>query len=165
MYLDITENTEVNIDDIFDNFDLNILENDSALYPCAAHNMQLIINDCMKSDLYVQLIDKCKSIVKKGRCSTIIANELRQLNLNLKKCNITRWNSTLFMLRSVIKLKSEHVKQIAENYSSNKNKVLEIKNLFTLSLIEKETINELVHILEIFEWVTNELQSNLKLYY
>ena len=57
------------------------------------------------SSEYEALIEKVsKNLVTKSKCCVAIAVELRALNIQLCKKNLTRWNSTLFMIRSVLKL-------------------------------------------------------------
>jgi hypothetical protein len=73
--------------------------------PCLAHNIQLVIKDGMKlDDESNKLLDHVsKKIVNKSKSSSIIAAELRKFDKKLNKKNITRWNSILFMVRSVLK--------------------------------------------------------------
>ena len=74
--------------------------------PCVAHNIQLVIKDGLNlSEDYNILIEKIsKNIVTKSKCCTAIAEGLRVLNKKLCKKNITRWNSTFFMINSVLKM-------------------------------------------------------------
>ena len=80
--------------------------------PCLAHNIQLVIKDGLKlDDEYNKLLDHVsKNIVNKSKSSSIIAAELRKFDKKLNKKNITRWNSILFMVRSVLKLAPEEMK-------------------------------------------------------
>ena len=72
---------------------------------CAAHSGQLTLKDGLKLDeAYTNLIKKIsKDIVSKSKCSLLIAEEVRKIDKVLKNYVITRWNSILFMIRSVFK--------------------------------------------------------------
>ena len=130
--------------------------------PCVAHNLQLVIKDGFKlSDDYNVLIDKVsKNIVSKSKCSTAVAEELRELNKKLCKRNLTRWNSTLFMIRSVLKLTPFDFTAIKNNLPIKSKKQRELKKNFNLSEQERAMLHELKEILEMFEFVTDEIQTN-----
>ncbi len=83
-------------------------EPDFAYIPCAAHNIQLVIKDGLKLNTnYTALVKKVSWIVSKARNTCTIAEELRNLNKFLNKCVVTRWNSILFMIRSVLRITAE----------------------------------------------------------
>ncbi len=99
-----SEATEEDVD-----LDFDIVEApkvDLAYLPCAAHNIQLVVNDGLNLDTtYTQLINKVsKNIVSKSKVVAVIAEEIRALSKSLYKSVVTRWNSILFMIRSVLKL-------------------------------------------------------------
>jgi len=130
--------------------------------PCLAHNLQLVIKDGLNLDKdFEKLINHVSSnIVSKSKQSSIIAAELRKLNKKLNKKNITRWNSILFMVRSVLKISTEQLNSIRNSMPSRNKKELEAKNKFKLSDKEREMLEELKDVLEMFEFVTDEFQSN-----
>jgi len=101
-----------------------------------------------------------KNIVSKSKFSHLIAEELANINLKLTTKNATRWNSTLFMIRSVLKLTPDQLVAIKEKMPSKTKKQRKAKSNFSLSQLEREKILELKQLLEMFEFVTNELQSN-----
>ena len=72
---------------------------DYSYLPCAAHNIQLVVKDGLKLD-----VEYTALIVSKSRTSSTIAEELRNLNKYVNKCVVTRWNSILFMIRSVLRI-------------------------------------------------------------
>ena len=130
--------------------------------PCLAHNIQLVIKDGLNlSEDYNELIKHVSSdIVSKSKSSSFIAAELRKFNKKLKKKNITRWNSILFMVRSVLKLSPEQMKVVRSQMPSRTIAEREVKNKFDLTSIEREKLEELKEVLEMFEFVTDEFQSN-----
>lgn len=90
---------------------------------------------------------------------------MRELEIKLQKQNLTRWNSILFMIRSVLRLTPEHFKKIrtsmiAKLKGSGDFKKRETIRNFTLSDEERRMLTELVELLECFEFVTNQLQTN-----
>jgi hypothetical protein len=133
-----------------------------AYVPCGAHNIQLVIKDGLKLNTeYTNLINRVgKDIVNKTKVSTLIAEELRQFNKKLNKKNATRWNSILFMIRSVLKLSPDEFKAIRLKMSTKTAEQRETKKKFDLSKEDREMLEELKVVLEMFEFVTDEFQSN-----
>jgi hypothetical protein len=127
-----------------------------------AHNVQLVIKDGLKlNNDFERLINHVsKDIVSKSKCSLVIAEELRQFNKKLNKQNVTRWNSVLFMIRSVLKLKPEEMKKMRQEMPTKTSEPREIKSKFDLSYIDRLKLQVLKDLLEMFEFVTDELQSN-----
>jgi hypothetical protein len=85
---------------------------------------------------------------------------LANINLKLTTKNATRWNSTLFMIRSLLKVTPDQLVAIKEKMPSKTKKQRKAKSNFSLSQLEREKILELKQLFEMFEFVTNELQSN-----
>ncbi len=107
-------------------------------------------------DEYNKLIDKVsKNIVSKARCCTYIADELRKLNKFVLKSNVTRWNSILFMIRSVLSLSPQDFKTIGANLPSKSKKQKLVKSNFDLLQHEREMLLELKDVLEILELATD----------
>ena len=76
-----------------------------AYIPCCAHNLQLVLKDGFKLDkTYENLLKNVSLIVSKSKQSAIIAELLRDLDKFLHKNILTRWNSILFLIRSVLKI-------------------------------------------------------------
>ena len=123
--------------------------------PCAAHNIQLVIKDGLNfDDRYSKLIDRISTdIVSKSKFSHHLAEELRLLDVKLCKQNLTRWNSILFMVRSVLKLSSEQYRNIREEMkdrnSSNRMKEtalqIQTRKNFGISDLERKMLEELVN--------------------
>ena len=130
--------------------------------PCVAHHIQLVIKDGfnLNADLKA-LIDKIsKNIVTKSKCCTAVAEELHALNKKLCSRNLTRWNSTLFMVRSVLKLSPNEMTSIRNKLPKRTAKQKETRNNFSIDEKERKMLEELKQLLEMFEWVTDELQYN-----
>jgi len=133
-----------------------------AYIPCAAHNIQLVIKDGLVFDAKItSLINKIsKNIVSKSKFSYAIAEELRNLNIKLRTKNVTRWNSILFMVRSVLKLTPADFSTIQQSLPRTSRKQQEVKANFALSSTDRAILKELVELLESFEFVTNQLQGD-----
>jgi hypothetical protein len=64
---------------------------------------------------YEQLIKKVsKDIVSKTKVSNLIAEEINAIEKVLKNYVITRWNSILFIIRSVLKLTDKDFKMLRD---------------------------------------------------
>ena len=132
-----------------------------AYMPCLAHNLQLVIKDGLKiSDDYNALIQHvAQDIVSKTKSSSIIAAELRKLNKKLNKKNLTRWNS-MFMIRSVLQLSPDQMSSIRKAMPTRCKSEREIKSKFDPTLPDRRKLEEIQEVLEMFEFVTDEFQSN-----
>ena len=129
---------------------------DFAYLPCAAHNIQLVVKDDLHLDeKYTKLIKKVVWIVSKSKNCTSIAEELRKLNKF-----VARWNSILFMIRSVLKITPEEWAFLRGrmNRKSYKDEQRYLKFLITEQ--ERSMFLELQIVLNMFELITDEFQSN-----
>jgi hypothetical protein len=110
-----------------------------------AHNIQLVVKDGLKlNPEYNALIDRVSTnIVTKSQLSHVIAEELRNLNIKLNTKNVTRWNSILFMVRSVLKLSPQDLKQIRDQLPNKTSDEKEKRKKFDISEIEREMLMEL----------------------
>lgn len=132
-----------------------------AYLACAAHNGQLVLKDGLKLDeAYTILIKKVsKDIVSKTRISLILAEEIRKIDKTLKNYVITRWNSILFMIRSVLKLTEDDFNSLRSHIKKDTKKRKKVHNKFRLSETERAMLIELESLLNLFDWMTNEFQS------
>ncbi len=130
--------------------------------PCAARNIQIVIKDGFKlSEEYNKLIDKVsKNIVTKRKYCIAVAEELQLFNKKLCSRNITRWNSTLFMVRLVLKLTPTDFATIKSKLPNKTKKQKEVKKNFYIDETERNMLQELKDLLDMFEWVTDEQQTN-----
>ena len=132
-----------------------------AYLPCCAHNIQLVLKDGFKLDkTYEDLLKKVSMIVSKSKQSSIIAELLRDLDKFLHKNILTRWNSILFLIRSILKLSPTEFTQIRNSLPTNTTKQKATKKMFKLEKDEREMLAELRDLLGSFEFVTNEFQTN-----
>ena len=105
--------------------------------PCCAHNIQLVVKDSLKLDeAYSKLLTKVSSdIVSRSKVSHLIAEEVRRLDKSLYKAVVTRWNSILFMIRSVLKPTPTDFATIRKEISTKSVRQKEIKKKFYLTAI------------------------------
>jgi Tfp pilus assembly PilM family ATPase len=82
------------------------------------------------------------------------------MKLKFSKKNATRWNSVLFMVRSVLKATPQQLQYIQSQMPSNSQKAKQARREFQISSTERVMLLELKELLELFEIATNELQSN-----
>ena len=152
------EDEPVDLDDTEN--DADELETVLSYLSYAAHNIQLVVKDGLKlDDSYSVLIKKVsKNIVCKSKASTYIAAKIRILELTLQKSVITRWNSILFMIRSVLRLTDQDFVDIRNKMTARTEKQKLFKKNFKLERVEREMLVELRELLEMFEFVTNEFQ-------
>ena len=76
---------------------------------------------------------------------------------------MTRWNSSLAMAKSVLKLTSQEYLKIRESLSNKGYKTEAHQRAirhFDLKYSDRMLLEELVDLLEPFEWATDEFQSN-----
>ena len=95
-----------------------------------------------------------------SKYSHAIAKELRTLNIKLAKKILTRWNSILFMVRSVLKLSPADFVKIQKSLPNKSFKQKETRANFEITSTECAILKELVELLESFEFVTNQLQGD-----
>ena len=134
-----------------------------AYIPCAAHNIQLVLKDGLTfdADFSVLINQVSKDIVSKSKFSILIAEELRSFDKKLCKRVVTRWNSVLFMIRSVLKVSIEEFDLIKSKLRSKAVSLKKAANSFSLSLLERCMPTELCSLLALFEFVTDELQGDV----
>jgi hypothetical protein len=103
----------------------------------------------------VTYVYKCKS-----KQSSIIAEELRKFGIKLCQHCATRWNTYLFVTKSVLKLSQEQYKEVRESMRKSTPKEQAARAAFGLTLVEREMLTELKDVLEMFQFCQLELQSN-----
>lgn len=113
-----------------------------------------MIKDGLNStDAFQALITKVAYIVGRCRKSSAVQEELRNYRISLLKRNDTRWNSILFMIRSVLKLSPDEIKSLVGLLPKTKERP-------KISSYEREQLVELKYVLELFEQFTNNMQSD-----
>ncbi len=84
-------------------------------------------------DEYTKLIKKVsKDIVSKTKISNIIAEEIRNLEKISLTYVITRWNSILFMIRSVLRLTDEDFRSVRDKMPRKTKKQRKTRKNFEL---------------------------------
>lgn len=115
---------------------------------CYAHSLQLVVKDGLKecSPHLKTIITKASNIVSFVRKS-VNATEILEDENKLQASNTTRWNSQLYMLRSILKVPEEKLNMTDCKYK--------------LSSYERKLLNELCTILEPFEKATLLVQKEI----
>ncbi|KAI4818229.1 hypothetical protein KUCAC02_011581 [Chaenocephalus aceratus] len=123
-------------------------------HPCLAHTINLMVRDALK--VMKPTLDKVKGMVeffhKSTRATEKLKSTHRQMDmpeLRLKQDCVTRWNSTLYMLKRVLESKDAIISTLA----------LINAHLDALDQEEWEALQETCTVLEPFEQVTVEISS------
>ena len=117
-------------------------------HSCFAHILQLVVKDGMaRAGPIDTVIKKCSKFVSFVRKSTI-ATDILQGQIRLQANNVTRWNSQLKMIKSVLSISSDIFKKLSEIDGSPPKLTLHDKNL----------LNDIVEILAPFEEATDFVQ-------
>ncbi|PAA54929.1 hypothetical protein BOX15_Mlig006260g3 [Macrostomum lignano] len=132
--------------------DSNFSENIGGSVSCAAHKLNLIVQDALKQQPCVEaIIGKCRRFVSSMHHSTTSQGRFEKLQKALElpqhklKCDVpTRWNSTLHMLQRVLEQQSAISAFVAdrsdfEEISSNEFTIIE-KVVNLLSIFEELTL-------------------------
>ena len=82
-YEEVDSNSLADTEKIDETIPYNDDDDNLSYLPCAAHNIQLVIKDCLKLEVFKELIKKTSSIGSKCRRSIPVAEELRKLNKKL----------------------------------------------------------------------------------
>lgn len=113
--------------------------------PCFAHSLQLVLRDALDDAGSIKnLLSKVQKLVAFCHKSTN-ATEILEGIQKLQPANVTRWNSQLKMLRSVLKVPNDVL--------------TELHCPIQLSAYELKIIHELCEVLEPFEEVTDRCQA------
>ena len=123
---------------------------------CFAHTLQLVINDGILSQRYVQdILAKCRRIVGHFKHSQLAYSRLKVIQTNLgmpqlclKQDIVTRWNSTLYMLQSIIAQKVALAAYTTEN-----------DDIPQLSSHQLEIIDKVITVLQPVEDITKSISS------
>lgn len=113
--------------------------------PCFTHTLQLVLRDALDDAASIKsLLGKVQKLVAFCHKSTHAAEALEGMH-KLQPANVTRWNSQLKMLRSVLKVPNDVL--------------AELHCPIQLSPYELKIIQELCEVLEPFEEVTDRCQA------
>lgn len=115
-------------------------------HACFAHILQLVIKDGMKkAGQITTVIRRCAKLVSFVRKSTIAADVLEK-EYRLQNDNLTRWNSQLKMIRSVLKVPED--------------KLALLGDAPTMTSHDRNVLKDLVEILTPFEDATDIVQTS-----
>ena len=113
-------------------------------HACFAHTLQLVIKDGLKKAGQLNtVIKKCSKIVSFTRRSTVAADTLEG-EKRLQADNVTRWNSQLKMIRSVLSIPA--------------SKLSEVEGIPTLTAHDRNLLQDILEILTPFEEATDFVQ-------
>ena len=113
-------------------------------HACFAHVLQLVIKDGMaKAGQINGVIKRCSNLVSFVRRSTVAADVLKD-EIRLQADNVTRWNSQLKMIRSVLTVSD--------------SALLQVENAPKLTTHDKNLLRDIVEILTPFEEATEFVQ-------
>lgn len=113
--------------------------------PCFAHTMQLAIKDVFKQASSInKVLSKASGIVSHVKKS-IHSSEILESEKRLKAANVTRWNSQLTMIRSILNIPEEKLESLNTNQ---------------LTTYDRKILEDLVEILTPFETATQCIQGD-----
>lgn len=116
-------------------------------HACFAHMLQLIVKDGLKrAGSITSVLKRCSRLVAHVRKSTIAADILQNEN-KMQYDTVTRWNSQLKMVRSVLAI--------------SEDKLQELEEAPVLSAHDRNVLRDLVEILTPFEEATDFVQVDL----
>ena len=118
--------------------------------PCFSHTIQLVVKDGLKyADQINRVLGKVSKLVSHVRSSTQASDILeREAKIRLQAANVTRWNSQLMVLRSLLKVSDDTMEKL--DYSGKPNQH------------DMNIVKDLVEILTPFEWATDLTQGQNK---
>ena len=124
-----------------------LLQSDLEHHSCFAHILQLVVKDGIaKAGPISTVIKKCSKFVSFLRKSTIATDTLQD-TIRIQGDNITRWNSQLQMIKSVLSISPDIFL-----------KLIEIDGAPKLNSHDKNLLQDIVEILEPFAEATDFVQ-------
>lgn len=127
--------------------------------PCFAHTLNLTVNDSLDLPEVMQIINKCKVIVKFFKKSSVgwraLKAEQKERNPNTTPLKLvqevsTRWNSIFYMMSRIL--------QLSDILALVCRKLIQAPDYLTAS--EEIVGNEIIRILEIFEQATKLVSAD-----
>ena len=121
--------------------------------PASLIHYNCLSEDGMKNCRQVEnAIGKVASIVNSVRKSTVSSEILHDMDYNLRSANVTRWNSQLKMVRSVLKVPEVKLKEAVRG-------LLGPVTSRTLTTLERTLLKEYVEVMQPFKEATNCVQG------
>lgn len=118
--------------------------------PCFSHTIQLVVKDGLKhADQINRVLGKVAKLVSHVRSSTQASELLeREANIRLQAANVTRWNSQVIMLKSLLKVPDTTMEKLDYNGKPNQH--------------DMNVVKDVVEILAPFQWATDLTQGQNK---
>ncbi|CAF4226533.1 unnamed protein product, partial [Rotaria sordida] len=106
---------------------------------CFVHTLQLCIRDGLKYGSHIpKVLGKCQALAKFSHKSSKFADLLEQLNKNIHRMNLTRWNSEYLLIKSIRSISKNELELIASM----------MDNPVKFSSNDLILLEEIIHILE-----------------
>lgn len=124
--------------------------------PCFAHCINLTVQDCYKVEVFSEILLKAKAVVTFFHSSTLSSDKLRMAQRRANKVELklvqevsTRWNSSYYMLKRILEVRSELA--IAINECPKAPPALTAENYIV--------VEEIMRMLEPFEVATTTISG------
>ena len=132
------------------NMEKGLRDADLPNYGCFAHSLQLVVHDgVLKQRSVVDLLSLCRGIVGHFKRSSLAYGKLHQIQESLslpqhrlKQDEPTRWNSSLYMLQSIVEQKMAIAAYGSEN------------DISVLNQTQLDLANKVIKVLEPIEEIT-----------
>ncbi|XP_026484617.2 E3 SUMO-protein ligase ZBED1-like [Vanessa tameamea] len=127
--------------------------------PCFAHTLNLVVEYSLKVPGLIDLIEKCKKIVKYFKKSNIatltLRKEQKERNPNVEPLQLiqevrTRWNSVYYMIKRILKL--------IDSITAAQRKLPQAPDI--ISPEEENILKDVVILLDIFEQATEMISGD-----
>ena len=124
-------------------------------YGCFAHSLQLVVHDGVQCSV-VDLLSVCRGIVGHFKCSSLAYGKLHRIQESLslpqhrlKQDEPNRWNSSLYMLQSIVEQKMAIVAYGSEN------------DIMVLTQTQLDLPNKVIKVLESIKEITKSVSEGL----
>lgn len=117
---------------------------------CFIHTLQLTIRDGLQKVPHIQkVLEKCQMLARSAQKSSQIADILEQINRHIERPTVTRWNSELMLIKSILSIGKEHIESLSNS----------MQDSIRFSNSDFCTMEEIVDILEPFHQVSIKCQA------
>jgi hypothetical protein len=127
---------------------------------CAAHNLQLAFKYVLVLETEIEcILYTVSKLVTLSKTSNLVADDLKDLHVTLRKDFVVRWNSTYIMLKSYSKLTQMQIKSLLTHKSTKAKNASDQKKML-LDSNETEKLAELCKILQHLYEFTQIIQGD-----
>ena len=117
---------------------------------CFIHTLQLTIRDGLQKVPHVQkVLEKCQLLARSTQKSSQIADILEQINRHIERPTVTRWNSELMLIKSILSIAKDHIESLSDS----------MRDSIQFSNSDFSMMEEIVDILEPFHQVSIKCQA------